>query len=147
MAADYGDTANFICGLGLILPGNGRAIARSARAPAPARSRRDVLSIAVRICMPMIDVYAAGDLFPADADRKLAEELTAALLKAEGVEKPGPTHLNHTGAYIHRLPPTAVNTAASGSARTVRVQVLTPPGVLKRAGQRQLVADVTQIVA
>ncbi len=97
--------------------------------------------------MPMIDVYVAADLFPAGADRQLAEELTAALLKAEGVEKPGPTHLNNTGAYIHRLPPTAVNTAASGSARTVRVQVLTPPGVLKRAAQRQLVADVTQIVA
>ena len=94
----------------------------------------------------MIDVYAAADLFPAGADRQLAEELTAALLKAEGVEKPGPAHLNNTGAYIHRLPPAAVNTAASGSARTVRVQVLTPPGVLKRAGQRQLVADVTQIV-
>jgi hypothetical protein len=35
--------------------------------------------------MPMIDVYAAADLFPADADRHLAEELTAALLRAEGV--------------------------------------------------------------
>jgi phenylpyruvate tautomerase PptA (4-oxalocrotonate tautomerase family) len=96
--------------------------------------------------MPMIDVYAAADLFPADADRKLAEELTAALLKAEGVEKPGPTHLNNTGAYIHRMPARAVNTAA-GEARTVRVQVLTPPGVLDRAGQKQLVAEVTQIVA
>jgi hypothetical protein len=27
--------------------------------------------------MPVIDVYAAADLFPADADRRLAEELTA----------------------------------------------------------------------
>ncbi len=44
------------------------------------------------------------------------------------------------------MPATAVNTAASGSARTVRVQVLTPPGVLKRSAQKQLVADVTQIV-
>jgi hypothetical protein len=32
--------------------------------------------------MPMIDVYAAAGLFPADADRRLAEELTAALLEA-----------------------------------------------------------------
>src|SRR4051812_24215479 len=80
-----------------------------------------------RPTMPMIDVYAAADLFPAGADRQLAEELTAALLKAEGVEKPGPTHLNNTGAYIHRMPPSTVNTAGSGSARTVRVQVLTPP--------------------
>ncbi len=84
--------------------------------------------------MPMIDVYAAADLFPADADRQLAEELTLALLKAEGVESPGPTHLNNTGAYIHRMPP-------------VRVQVLTPPGVLQRAGQKQLVAEITRIVS
>src|SRR5437660_3112110 len=96
--------------------------------------------------MPMIDLYAVADLFPAHADRQLAEELTLALLKAEGVEKPGPTHLNNTGAYIHRMPASAVNTAA-GVARTVRVQVLTPPGVLDRAGQKQLVAEATQIVA
>jgi phenylpyruvate tautomerase PptA (4-oxalocrotonate tautomerase family) len=97
--------------------------------------------------MPMIDVYAAADLFPANADRDLAAELTSALLRAEGVINPGPTHTNNTGAYIHRLPPSAVNTAAQGNARTVRVQVLTPPGVLSREGQKQLVADVTQIVA
>jgi phenylpyruvate tautomerase PptA (4-oxalocrotonate tautomerase family) len=97
--------------------------------------------------MPMIDVYAAGDLFPVGADRRLAEELTAALLKAEGVTNPGPTHTNNTGAYIHRMPPSTVNTAAQGSARTVRVQVVTPPGVLSRAGQKQLVADATRIVA
>ena len=97
--------------------------------------------------MPMIDVYAADDLFPADADRRLAEELTAALLRAEGVLSPGPVHTTNTGAYIHRLPPSAVNTAAQGHARTVRVQVLTPPGVLSREGQKQLVAEVTQIVA
>jgi len=97
--------------------------------------------------MPMIDVYAAADLFPPDADRQLAEELTAALLKAEGVKSPGPTHTNNTGAYIHRIPPTAVNTAAQGSARTVRVQIVTPPGVLSREGQKQLVADATRIIA
>jgi len=97
--------------------------------------------------MPMIDVYAPADLFLASADRDLAAELTGALLRAEGVMNPGPTHTNNTGAYIHRLPPSAVNTAAQGNARTVRVQVLTPPGVLSREGQKQLVADVTQIVA
>ena len=97
--------------------------------------------------MPMIDVYAPADLFPAGADRRLAPELTAALLRAEGVVSPGPTHTNNTGAYIHRLPPDAVNTAAEGNARTVRVQVLTPPGVLTREAQKQLVAVVTQIVS
>jgi phenylpyruvate tautomerase PptA (4-oxalocrotonate tautomerase family) len=97
--------------------------------------------------MPMIDVYAVADLFPASADRSLGEQLTAALLRAEGVANPGPLHLNNTGAYIHRLPSSAVNTAASGAARTVRVQVLTPPGVLSRSAQKQLVAEVTEIVA
>jgi hypothetical protein len=45
------------------------------------------------------------------------------------------------------MPPSAVNTAATGAARTVRVQVLTPPGVLQRAGQKQLVSEITQILA
>ena len=54
--------------------------------------------------MPMIDVYAAADLFPEGADRALAAELTAALLRAEGVASPGPAHTNNTGAYIHRMP-------------------------------------------
>jgi hypothetical protein len=31
--------------------------------------------------MPMIDVYAAADLFPAGTDRTLAEELTGASLR------------------------------------------------------------------
>ena len=97
--------------------------------------------------MPMIDVYAAADLFPEGADRALAEELTAALLRAEGVTAPGPAHINNTGAYIHRMPASAVHTAATDSARTVRVEVITPPGILTRDGQRRLVADATEIVA
>ena len=63
--------------------------------------------------MPMIDVYAPTDLFPVSADRQLAEELTAALLKAEGVANPGPTHTNNTGAYIHRMPPSTVRLGRS----------------------------------
>ena len=78
--------------------------------------------------MPMIDVYAAADLFPAGTDRILAEELTGALLRAEGVTTPSPLHLDNTAAYVHRLPTTAVHTAKTASARTVRVQVLMPPG-------------------
>jgi phenylpyruvate tautomerase PptA (4-oxalocrotonate tautomerase family) len=97
--------------------------------------------------MPMIDVYAASDVFPEGTDRALAAELTAALLRAEGVETPGPTHTNNTGAYIHRMPASTVHTAATDQARTVRVQVVTPPGVLTRGGQRQLVKDATEIVA
>ena len=97
--------------------------------------------------MPMIDVYAPADLFPAGTDRQLAEELTLALLRAEGVQTPSSAHLDNTAAYVHRLQPSAVHTAATSSARTVRVQVLTPPGALSRAGQQSLVAEATEIVA
>ncbi|GAA3254119.1 4-oxalocrotonate tautomerase family protein [Dactylosporangium siamense] len=97
--------------------------------------------------MPMIDVYAPADLFPAGSDRTLAAQLTAALLRAEGVAEPGPAHLDNTGAYLHRMPAPSVHTAATDEARTVRVQVLTPPGALTREGQRALVADATRIVA
>jgi hypothetical protein len=37
----------------------------------------------------MIDVYAPADLFPADADRAPREQLTRAVLRAEGVRAPG----------------------------------------------------------
>lgn len=96
--------------------------------------------------MPMIDVYAPHDLFPADADRALGEALTAAVLKAEGVAQPGPTHLNNTAAFIHRMPASAVQTAATAAARVVRVQVITPPGSLSRDGQKQLTREITEIV-
>jgi phenylpyruvate tautomerase PptA (4-oxalocrotonate tautomerase family) len=96
--------------------------------------------------MPMIDVYARADLFPPGTDRKLGEELTKAVLRAEGVTTPGPFHLNNTAAYIHRMDPHAVHTAATDSPRTVRVQIITPPAALTRAGQKQLVTEVTEIV-
>ncbi|MCI4322549.1 MAG: tautomerase family protein [Thermoplasmata archaeon] len=96
--------------------------------------------------MPMIDVYAAANLFPADVDRQLGQELTMAVLRAEGVAAPGPFHLNNTAAYIHRMEPKAVHTAATDSARTVRVQIITPPAALTREGQKQLVKEVTEIV-
>ena len=94
--------------------------------------------------MPMIDVYAAADLFPVRADRQLGEELTLSILRAEGVSTPAPFQLNNTAAFMNR---TTVQTAAGGSARTVRVQVVTPPGALSRDGQKQLVKEVTEIVA
>lgn len=97
--------------------------------------------------MPMIDVYARSDLFPAGTDRQLGEELTFAVLRAEGVSKPGPFHLNNTAAYIHRMDPKSVHTAATDAARTVRVQVITPPSALTREGQKQLVKEITEIVA
>src|SRR5258706_8541902 len=96
--------------------------------------------------MPMIDVYCAADIFPAGTDRMLGEQLTKAVLHAEGVATPGAFHLDNTAAYIHRMPPEAVQTAATALARTVRVQVITPPGALTREGQKQLVKSITEIV-
>src|SRR5438046_9384515 len=97
--------------------------------------------------MPIIDVYAPADLFPPGSDGRLGHELTMAVLRAEGVSTPGPFHLNNTAAFIHRMDPHTVHTAATDSARTVRVQVITPPGALTREGQKQLVKEVTEIVA
>jgi phenylpyruvate tautomerase PptA (4-oxalocrotonate tautomerase family) len=95
----------------------------------------------------MIDVYAPADLFPADADSPLGDELTHAVLRAEGVAKPGPFHLDNTAAFIHRLPAAAISTASAAAARVVRVQIITPPGSLNRDGQKQLVREATEIVA
>src|SRR6266850_8306817 len=97
--------------------------------------------------MPMIDVYAASDLFPAGTDGQLGHDLTMAVLRAEGVKTPGPFHLNNTAAFIHRMEPHTVHTAATDSARTVRVQIITPPAALTRDGQKQLVKEITEIVA
>ena len=96
--------------------------------------------------MPMIDVYTPENLFPADADSKLGSELTHAVLRAEGVTTPGPFHLDNTAAFIHRLPASAISTANTPSARTVRVQIITPPGALNREGQRQITKEATEIV-
>jgi phenylpyruvate tautomerase PptA (4-oxalocrotonate tautomerase family) len=97
--------------------------------------------------MPMIDVYAPQDLLPSGADRRIGEALTLAVLRAEGVKSPGRFHLENTAAFIHRMDPSAVQTAASPNARVVRVQILTPPGALTRAGQQQLVKEITEILA
>lgn len=97
--------------------------------------------------MPMIDVYAAADLFPPGTDREIGEALAMAVLRAEGVAAPGPFHTNNTAVYIHRMPASAVQTAATAEARTVRIQIITPPGSLNRDGQKQIVKEATEIVA
>jgi len=97
--------------------------------------------------MPMIDVYAPAGIFPADADEQLGTELTHAVLRAEGVARPGPFHLDNTAAFIHRLPGPAISTASTPSSPSVRVQIVTPPGSLSRDGQRQLTREATEIIA
>ena len=95
----------------------------------------------------MIDVYAPSNLFPPGTDGQLARELTTAVLRAEGVKTPGPYHLNNTAAFIHRMDPKALSTAATDSAKAVRVQIITPPGALSRDGQKQITKEATEIVA
>jgi phenylpyruvate tautomerase PptA (4-oxalocrotonate tautomerase family) len=97
--------------------------------------------------MPMIDVYAPSDLLPSGTERRIGEDLTRAVLRAEGVSAPGPFHLENTAAFIHRMDPSTIRTAAQASARTIRVQIVTPPAALTRSGQKQLVQDVTTILA
>ena len=97
--------------------------------------------------MPMVDVYAPSDLLPSGSDRRIGEALTRAVLRAEGVSAPGPFHLENTAAFIHRMDPATLQSAARAVARAIRVQIITPPGALTRSGQKQLVRDVTKILA
>jgi phenylpyruvate tautomerase PptA (4-oxalocrotonate tautomerase family) len=94
----------------------------------------------------MIDIYAPAGLFPAGSERELAEELTKTLLRWEHAPET-PAFLHNTAAYLHPLPGEQVHTAATGNARTVRVQVLTPPGALDQEGQKGFIRDATEIVA
>jgi hypothetical protein len=95
----------------------------------------------------MIDVYASADVLRSDADSQLGEELTRAVLRAEGVDVPGPFHLDNAAAFVHRLPPQAVSTASTAAARVVRVQIITPPNALSRDGQRQITREASDIIA
>src|SRR6476659_7208532 len=93
--------------------------------------------------MPMIDVYAATGTF-SDKNR-LAHELARAVMRWEGVPEI-PLFADNTAAFIHDLPGDAISTAAGGS-DYVRVQVLTPAGVLDRDKQLGVVKELTEIVA
>ena len=97
--------------------------------------------------MPMIDVYAETDIFAADVLPELCKELTHAVLRAEGVAQPGPFHLNNTACFAHISEPGTIWTAAGDGARVVRVQIITPPNTLTRAGQIQLTHEVTDAVS
>ncbi|MFF2481598.1 4-oxalocrotonate tautomerase family protein [Paenibacillus sp. NPDC058071] len=97
--------------------------------------------------MPMIDVYMPDNLFPVDADDKLGTELALAVLRAEGVETPGPFHLNNTAVFIHRLSTGAVHTGSVNSDNNVRIQVITPPGALNRDGQKTFTKEATELIA
>jgi phenylpyruvate tautomerase PptA (4-oxalocrotonate tautomerase family) len=93
--------------------------------------------------MPMIDVYAAEGTF---ADRHgLARDCAAAVMRWEKVPDLALFRTN-TAAFIHDMPAEAISNVA-GDSNYVRVQVLTPVGVLDREKQLGVVKELTQIVA
>jgi phenylpyruvate tautomerase PptA (4-oxalocrotonate tautomerase family) len=93
--------------------------------------------------MPMIDVYATAGTF--DGKRELAQALAAAVMRWEGVPEL-PLFADNTAAFIHDLPADATSNVA-GASDFVRVQVLTPAGVLDRDKQLGVVRELTDIVA
>ena len=96
--------------------------------------------------MPVIDIYAAAGLLPADVHGTLLSDAAHALMRWGKAPAVSP-YLENTGAYLHELPGVAVRTAEGADPGTVRVQVLTPPGALDREAQRGLVAELTRLVA
>jgi phenylpyruvate tautomerase PptA (4-oxalocrotonate tautomerase family) len=93
--------------------------------------------------MPMIDVYAPAGTF-SDV-HQLAGDLARAVMRWEGVPEI-PLFADNTAAFIHDLPPQAI-ADATGAGDHVRVQILTPAGVLDRDKQLGVVRELTEIVA
>jgi phenylpyruvate tautomerase PptA (4-oxalocrotonate tautomerase family) len=93
--------------------------------------------------MPMIDVYAAEGSFK--DTKQLAHDLAAAVMRWEGVP-PIDLFKDNTAAFIHQMPADAISNV-SGDSNHVRVQVLTPVGVLNREKQLGVVKELTDIVA
>ena len=93
--------------------------------------------------MPMIDVYATEGTF--NKKHALAKDLAAAVMRWEKVPEIA-LFQNNTAAFIHDLPAGSISNV-SGDSNYVRVQVLTPVGVLDRDKQLGVVRELTDIVA
>src|SRR6202789_2157455 len=93
--------------------------------------------------MPMIDVYAAEGTF-ADT-HQLAQDVANAVMRWEKVP-PLTLFRNNTAGFVHDLPAGSLSNAA-GDSNYIRVQVLTPVGVLDRDKQLGIVAELTDIIA
>ena len=93
--------------------------------------------------MPMIDVYAVEGTF---ADKHaLARDLAAAVMRWEQVPDLA-LFRNNTAAFIHDLTAESLSNVV-GDSDYVRVQVLTPVGVLDRDKQLGVVRELTDIIA
>jgi len=93
--------------------------------------------------MPMIDVYATTGTFASRSE--LAKDLAAAMMRWEGVPEIS-LFLDNTAAFIHDLDAEALANAA-GDSNYVRVQILTPVGVLDRSKQLGVAKEMTDIIA
>jgi phenylpyruvate tautomerase PptA (4-oxalocrotonate tautomerase family) len=92
--------------------------------------------------MPMIDVYATEGTF---ADKhQLAQDVANAVMRWEKVP-PISLFRNNTAGFVHELPSGSISNAA-GESNYIRVQVLTPVGVLDRDKQLGVVKELTDIV-
>ena len=93
--------------------------------------------------MPMIDVYATEGTF---ADKHaLAQNLAAAVMRWEQVPDLA-LFRDNTAAFVHDLPDDSISNVV-GASNYVRVQVLTPIGVLDRDKQLGVVKELTRIIA
>ena len=93
--------------------------------------------------MPMIDVYAVEGTFK---DRHaLAQDLAAAVMRWERVPDLA-LFRNNTAAFVHDLGTDCISNVV-GASNYVRVQVLTPIGVLDREKQLGVVKELTEIIA
>jgi phenylpyruvate tautomerase PptA (4-oxalocrotonate tautomerase family) len=92
--------------------------------------------------MPMIDVYAPEGTF-ADT-HQLAQDMANAVMRWEKVP-PISLFRNNTAGFVHELPARSISNAA-GDSNYIRVQVLTPVGVLDRDKQLGVVKELTDIV-
>ena len=93
--------------------------------------------------MPMIDVYSADGTF---ADKHaLARDLAAAVMRWEKVPEL-PLFRTNTAAFVHDLAAGSLSNV-DGDENYVRVQVLTPAGVLDRDKQLGVVRELTDIIA
>ena len=93
--------------------------------------------------MPMIDVYSAEGTF--SDKRSLARDLAAAVMRWEKVPELSLFRKN-TAGFVHDLPAGSISNV-DGDGDYVRVQVLTPAGVLDRDKQLGVVRELTDIVA
>jgi phenylpyruvate tautomerase PptA (4-oxalocrotonate tautomerase family) len=90
----------------------------------------------------MIDVYATEGTF---ADKhQLAQDVANAVMRWEKVP-PISLFRNNTAGFVHELPAGSIANAA-GDSNYIRVQVLTPVGVLDRDKQLGVVKELTDIV-